>query len=311
METWKDLIPRVEARHGVVTYAQLVSAGMSHHQVLQERASGRLVAVHRGVYRVGGAPRTFEARVAAALDEVGADALAWASHHTASEMWGLGVRSREQRIEVTRPTPLSARRSGVRVHRSTRIPPHHVTVLRGLPVTTPSRTLFDLARTTADLRLTRGVRKAIHTDDIPCSIPSLYRVLYDLGGQGRPGTRRMRRVLDGWDEDAVFTESELDEVGRSLLGRIPGIRWQVEMSDEEGYIRRVDGLVDDAFLVIELDSRFHDDPLQRQLDDDGDRRLRRLGYTTKRYRSGDLTRRGDLTLAEVEQLVLLARATAA
>ncbi|HEX7136153.1 MAG TPA: hypothetical protein VF228_26465, partial [Iamia sp.] len=181
-------------------------------------------------------------------------------------------------------------------------------VRNGIPLTTPSRTLFDLARTTEPNRLARAVKRAVHTDSIPCSIASLYRVLYDLGGRGRPGTRRMRQVLDEWDEGEPGTESELDEIGRALLHSVPGIRWQVEISDDEGYIRRVDGIVDPIDLVLEFDSRFHDDPAQRALDADGDRRLLRLGLLTRRYRWRDLTRRGDLTLAELERLVLLATA---
>ena len=39
------------------------------------------------------------------------------------------------------------------------------------------------------------------------------------------------------------------------------------------------------------------------LDDDGDRRLRALGLTTRRYRWADITRRGDLTLDEILGLV--------
>ena len=183
-------------------------------------------------------------------------------------------------------------------------------MLRGVPVTTPSRTIFDLARSTPPARLARVVKQAVHADGIPCSIASLYRVLYDLGGQGRPGTRRMRRVLDAWDLGEPATESELDEIGRALMARIPDVRWQVEISDERGYIRRVDGLIDRIGVVLEFDSRFHDDPAQRSLDIEGDRRLLRLGLVTRRDRWADLTRRGDLTLAELERLLVAARAAA-
>jgi hypothetical protein len=306
MDAWRDLMRRVEARHGIVTYDDLLGAGASPAQVARGRDAGRLVVVHQGVFRIAGAPDTPESRAIAAIRRF--DGTTWASHHTAAQLWGLRLTAPDPRIEVTRPTEVSAGRSGVRVHRSTRIPAHHVMVLRGVPVTTPSRTLFDLARSTQPVRLGRAVRRAVHTDGIPCSIASLYRVLYDLGGQGRPGTRRMRQVLDAWDEGEPETESELDEIGRALLHRIPGIRWQVAISDDQGYIRRVDGLVDDLDLVLEFDSRFHDDPAQRALDVENDRRLLRLGLLTRRYRWPDLSRRGDLTLAELERLVVASRA---
>jgi hypothetical protein len=303
MEAWPELMKRIEATHGIVTHDELVAAGLSPRQVERRRERGGLVTLHHGVYRMAGAPPTYESRVAAALRLVDEDGQAWGSHHAASRLWGLGLTGRDQRIEILRPKLLSAARGGVLVHRSTLIPAHHVTVLRGLPVTTPSRTLFDLASGTGPARLGRAVTKAIQVRDIPCSLPSLYRVLYDLGGRGRPGTRRFRQVLDGRELDEPPTESVLDEIGRALLRRVPGIRWQVELSDERGYVRRVDGLVDAIGLVLEFDSIFHDDPQQRALDDENDRRLVDVGLRTRRLRWADLTRRGDLTLDEILRLV--------
>jgi hypothetical protein len=303
MEAWRTLMERVEAAHGIVTHDDLVAGGLSPHQVERLCDAGRLVRLHHGVYRIAGAPPTYEARVAAALRELGDDGGSWASHHTAARLWGLRLDGPDQRVEITRPKALSASRGGVLVHRSTLIPDHHVTRLHRLPVTTPSRTLFDLARNTGEARLGRAITRAIEQRELPCSLPSLYRVLYDLGGRGRPGTRRFRHVLDGRDLDEPPTESVLDQIGRALLRPIPGIRWQVEINDEQGYIRRVDGLIGDADLVLEFDSVFHDNPAQRALDDDGDRRLAGLGLTTRRLRWLDLTRRGDLTLAEIQRLI--------
>lgn len=303
MEAWRELMQRVEAAHGVVTHDELVASGLSPRQVERMRDRGGLVSLHRGVYRMPGAPPTYESRVTAALRFVDDDGQSWGARHSASRLWGLGIDGRDPRIEILRPKLLSAARGGVLVHRSSLILPHHVTVKDGIPLTTPSRTLFDLAASTGPGRLGRAVTRAIQVREIPCSLPSLYRVLYDLGGRGRPGTRRFRQVLDGRDLVEPPTESVLDEIGRSLLGRVPGIRWQVELSDERGYIRRVDGIVDAIDLVLEFDSIFHDDPQQRALDDDGDRRLLALGLRTRRLRWPDLTRRGDLTLDEILRLV--------
>lgn len=296
---------RVEATHGIVTHDDLVSAGLSRRQIDRMRDRRRIVPLHRGVYRVAGAPPTFEARVAAALREVGPDGLAWASHHTAARLLGMHAHPRDDRIDISRPTPLSASRSGIHVHRSTLVPPHHVTLVKGLPVTTPSRTAFDLARTTRPAALARLITHAIQTRSIRCSLPSLYRVLYDLGGRGRPGTRRMRQDLDSRQPDEPPDESSLDTIGRALLRGVPGIEWQVELSDERGYIRRVDALVRGAGLDLEFDSVFHDDPAQRALDSHNDRRLLDAhGIVTRRLRWDDLTRRGDLTLAEIMRLAL-------
>lgn len=306
MERWKALMAKVEREHGIVTRDDLHAGGLSPRQVARWTDDGRLVPMAYGVFRLGGVPPSFEAEVLAAVkvfpDET------WASHHTAARLWGIGVAGREPRIELTRPTLLSGQRSVARIHRSTTLGPHHLTSLRGIPVTTPARTLFDLARTTGPTRLGRAVTRA--TRDDLCTVGSLYRVLFDLGGRGRPGTRRMRQVLDEKGIEYVPTESELDDIGRALLGDISGLAWQVEMSDEQGYIRRVDGLHQAARVVVEFDgAAFHEhDPEQVALDGAGDARLGAMGYRVERLRWADVTRHAEATRTRVGRLVTAAAA---
>lgn len=299
MERWSELIETVQVSHGVVTRLQLVGAGVSPARIDQLRKTGRLVDAHRGVYRIGGAPPTFASEVTAAIRAFPEST--WASHHTAARLWDLRVAARDRLVQVTRPVGLSGQRTGVHIHRSTLLPSHHLTIKDGIPVTTPTRTLFDLARTTGDLPLDRAIARA--TQARLCTVGGLYRVMFELGGRGRPGTQRLRAVLERWDAEEPPTESELDSVGRALLGRVPGIEWQVPMADEQGHIRQVDALLGRARVVIEFDGAvFHDPPRARALDDAHDRRLVRLGYRVIRFGWGDLTRRDDITLAEVEHL---------
>lgn len=214
MEHWKELMAKVEREHGIVTRDGLHAGGLSPRQVARWTSDGRLVPVAHGVFRLGGVPPSHGSEVLAAIKVFPGET--WASHHTAARLWGLGIVGREQRIELTRPTLLSAQRSVARIHRSTTLLPHHLTSVAGIPVTTAARTFFDLSRTTGPMRLSRAVTKA--TRDNLCTMGGMYRVLFDLGGRGRPGTRRMRQVLDEKGIDYVPTESELDEIGRALLG---------------------------------------------------------------------------------------------
>lgn len=307
MTTWQHLMQKAEATHAVVTRTELVTAGLSPDQIDRWRTLGRLVDLAPGAYRMGGSPPTFEARVIAAIASF--DDGAWASHITADRLWDLAVANREDVIHLTRPTALSAQRTGLHIHRSTLLPAHHLTTVRGIPVTSPARTIFDLARTIGPHRLDRAIERA--TQRRLCTVAAVYQVLYDLGGRGRPGTRRLRGVLEGWDASEPATESELDVVGRALLGRIPGIVWQVPLSDDRGYIRRVDGLLPAVSLVIEFDgAAFHSSPTARAHDDENDRRLVRLGYQVRRFTWSDLTRRADITLAEMERLAAITVARA-
>jgi hypothetical protein len=113
----------------------------------------------------------------------------------------------------------------------------------------------------------------------------------------------MRAVLVERGLDYVPTESELDLLGRAVLAPIEGFEWQVSLSDERGYIRRVDGLHRLGRLVIEWDgAAFHDLADQRRLDDEGDARLRSLGLEVLRFRWPEVARRP----AEVRSAVLAA-----
>ncbi|HXH55704.1 type IV toxin-antitoxin system AbiEi family antitoxin domain-containing protein [Iamia sp.] len=290
----------VEAHHGVATRQQLVAAGLGARQIDRWVAGGRLVVESRGALRIAGAPPTLEGRALAAIRASGGGA--WASHHTAAALWGLGVDSADPRVELVRPYGLSAGRSGIWVHRSTLLPDHHLTIVRRVPVTTVPRTLFDLARTTGPHRLDRAIERALRGQS--CTVAGLYRVFFDLGGRGRPGTRRLRAQLDARGVDYVPTESELDEVGRSVLSTVPGIEWQVPMSDEQGYIRRVDVLVRRSRVVIEFDGApFHTEPSDVAHDAICDARLVATGHVVARFGWTALTRRAEVTRAEVDRLV--------
>ena len=63
------------AGHGVVTRAQLLSAGVTARQIKRRVQSGGLIRVHRGVYRVGHRAPSVEATYLAAVLAAGEGAL--------------------------------------------------------------------------------------------------------------------------------------------------------------------------------------------------------------------------------------------
>ncbi len=289
-----------ERRYGLLTTVDLLGAGVGRREIGRWVADGRLVREARSVYRVAGCPTSVEGSIAAAILVHGDGT--WASHRTAAWLAGLPGFGRPGRVELTRLATASAARSAALVHRTSLLPPHHVTTVRGLPSTTVARTLFDLAGDVGELLLRRAVEVALRGRS--CTIGGLYRVTEELSGRGRSGSTTMRAVLAERGRGYVPTESELDLLGRAVVAGIPGIEWQVEVSDEQGYIRRVDGFHRGGGLVIEWDgASFHDSPEQRALDDANDRRLRALGLEVLRYRWPHVTRRGPALRAEVLRLL--------
>ena len=120
-----------------------------------------------------------------------------------------------------------------------------------------------------------------------CTIGSLYRVLAELGGRGRPGTVKMRSALATRGLDHRPTKSDLELIGRALLADLPGIEWEVPMADEQGFIRSIDARVAHAHLVVEFDGRaFHSRPEDVERDAAEAARLIALGNVVLRLTWG-------------------------
>jgi very-short-patch-repair endonuclease len=139
----RDLLSRAEAQHGVVTLAQLAVCGFSPRSVARLCQSGWLRRVRRGAYAIGGRPPSpWEPAVAVAL-LAGPDATL--SHYTAAAIHRLPVALPDDALEVTVELRRCPRLEGVTVHRVQGLDPNDVVRIKGIRVTTPSRTVVDLA----------------------------------------------------------------------------------------------------------------------------------------------------------------------
>jgi very-short-patch-repair endonuclease len=143
-------------QYGVVSRAQLLILGLSEGAIDHRVTVGRLHCVHRGVYRVGHEAPLLFAREAAALLACGE--LAVLSHFAAGAIWVLAPAD-ELAVDVTVVEGDRRPRPGIRLHRSS-LSWAEVTTCRGLPVTTPVRTLADLSRSTTTAVLERAVEDA-------------------------------------------------------------------------------------------------------------------------------------------------------
>jgi len=141
-------------QHGVVATRQLEGLGLARSTVALWAEDGRLHRLHRGVYAVGHMAITWEARcLAAVLARPGAVA----GHLTAAWIHGL-LRSRPGTIHLTAPTRQRLRRDFV-VHFA-RLHPDDVTIVGGIPVTSPARTVLDLAAEESARGLARLLERA-------------------------------------------------------------------------------------------------------------------------------------------------------
>ena len=140
-------------QHGVVARVQLGRIGLGRGAIEWRLARGRLHRMHFGVYAVGHPVVTREGRWMAAVLAGGPDATL--SHQAAAALWD--IRRVAHQPEISCPRYLE--RPGIRAYRR-RVPADEVTVEDGIPVTTPTRTLFDLAGVVPLAQLRRAVKEA-------------------------------------------------------------------------------------------------------------------------------------------------------
>ncbi len=152
-------IAAVAARqNGNITRRQLMDLGLNDNAIVRRVQIGRLYRVFRGVYAVGHPPITPQQWAGAAVLACGPGAAL--SHASAMVLWGFW-RHWEKPFEVT--IVGDRRTKGIRVHRSTTLRRRDVTTQLGIRVTTPARTLVDMAPRLKDKALKRVVNNALHS----------------------------------------------------------------------------------------------------------------------------------------------------
>src|SRR5579875_550591 len=145
-----DLNRIASRQHGNVTRRQLLDAGLFGRQIDYRIGDGRLMRRYAGVYAVGHVPPSPLSRAAAAVLACGLEALL--SHASGFALWG--VWRWRTPFEVTAGT--DRRRPGIRVHQCRTLTRADVTTQSGIRVTSPARTLYDMAPRLTDLQLARA-----------------------------------------------------------------------------------------------------------------------------------------------------------
>ncbi len=175
------LVARIAGRqYGVVSIGQLRRCGVSDDAVRARAALGQVHRVHRGVYALGHLALSPESRWMAAVLALGGGPRgggsvlehwgAAVSHRSALSLWGLLPANRVADDVIVSGNGGRALRAGIRVHRSLSLVPGDVTLQRGIPVTTPERTIADLREAISARRsgaiAGRELRKAIRQANV-------------------------------------------------------------------------------------------------------------------------------------------------
>jgi len=275
---------------GLVTRAQLLASGVAANAVRHRVRAGRLRPVHPGTYATSPAPLTPEQRCLAAVLACGPGAVL--SHGSAAALWRI-LPAPPGPVEVLRPGARRDGPAGVRVHRTQDIPPDETIVHRGVPATTPARTLLDLAATGPAGRLERALEEARALRLLDAA------QLAALGTSGRRGAAPIRALL----ADAPgFTRSEAERRLRSLVrrARLPAPRTNVRLHEHE-----VDFHWPDRRLVVEVDGYVaHAGPVAFERDRRRDQDLAARGLRVVRVTWRQLAQEPDAVAARLAAVLL-------
>jgi len=274
-------IARVAARqHGLVSRAQLRALGLAESTIGSRIAAGRLHRVHRGVYVVGHPVIAPRARWMAAVLTCGPDAAL--SHASAAALWEIR-QSAATRTDVTVPTAGGrAKRPRLRVHRTTDLRCDEVTTRHAIPVTTPARTILDLAAVVRRDDLERLL------DQAEIEQVTDYPALRAMVGAhaSHKGAARLDHALDHHEAGAALTKSDLERLFLKICRDhgLPAPLVNQHVDQDE-----VDFLSPAQRLIVEADSwTYHRTRHRFERDRRRDAAHTLAGYRTLRFTDRDL-----------------------
>ncbi|MDP9074993.1 MAG: type IV toxin-antitoxin system AbiEi family antitoxin domain-containing protein [Actinomycetota bacterium] len=276
---------RVAARQwGLISVPQLHNLGWDDNRIEWHTRAGDLIRLRRQIYRLPGTPQCWEQVVLAAA--LAAGDLAVVSHTTAASLWAL-KHSVHPAAGLHITAPHQIRMIGVTGHQA-RLSAAETTVHRAIPVTTPERTIIDLAATLrptdlgecVDDALRRGLIRIDRLRRLAGRVASpgagrrllapMHQALADRVEGYRPGDSDWERAMDRqWDQlglPAAQRQYRVSVKGRNyrIDRAIPvlkiGVEWEgfathgTRSGFDHGSDRRAD-LTADGWHMIDFTSR--------------------------------------------------------
>ena len=264
-----------ERQHGVVDREQIVALDIKESWIDYAVRRKLLHVQHAGVYAVGRRDLTLRGRWMAAVLACGPGAAL--SHRDAGHLHDMR-RSGHRGIDVIAPRGGSSDRPGIVIHRVKALDPRDVMIVDGIPVTTPARTLLDLA----DVRRVDLDRTAARAYEL--RLLTVDDVDRQLGARGRR-TRKLAKALRVPPRRSR-SQAEADFLSMLEAHGVPKPKenlWFPELMVEGDFVWL------EAGLVFELDTGpHHRTPHGIENDARKDELLRGIGLTVMRRCYGNL-----------------------
>ena len=239
------------AHHGVFSRADAVRLGATYRIIRRRLVTNRWDELHPGVYRLAGTPTSWRQELLAACLTFGEEAVA--SHRAAAGLWKLdGVAPGT--VEITVPRGRSRRRP-ITFH-EVNLPAVDLTSVDAIPVTTPARTLIDLAAV-----LPRDIIEEALDDALRRRLTSISRLRWRIAELGRrPGIVVVRKLIRARTDAGETPQSVLETRLMRLIkqARLPTPICQHEVRERGRLLEVVDFAYPEARVAIEADGyRWH------------------------------------------------------
>ena len=287
-------------QHGVVSRRQLLEAGVSPDVIDHRLQCGLVQRLHRGVYFVGAVDPSPEARHLAACMACGAHAVL--SHRSAAVTWRIRTRAWRGPIEITLVRGVR-RRKGLRTYRLGTLVADEITRHRGIPITSPARTVLDLAAVSPTHRVEQAAAEAIALRLV--SLADLEAMA--LRHAGERGAGRLRAAL-GTGSGPPRTRSVAEDRFLRLTrrGDVPAPEVNaVVMGYEVDFYWREEG------VVVEIDGlTYHRSPRAGERDRRRDAILATRGVTVSRVTWRQLKEEPEAVLVRLAFLLAIGRGRA-
>jgi very-short-patch-repair endonuclease len=241
--------------------------------------AGRWIKVHPGVYRLAGAPWTYEGKVFAAIKAAGEGAVA--SHLCAARLQGMGFRTALVEISVPRGTRIRLR--GVIVHMSRDLDRCESVYVNHIPVTDPARTALDLARYIDGALLRDAIEDGRRLGQF--NWHGLIACLVRHARKGRDGVCRLRTAVAAGAVNDGITDTDSELIALCLIREHglaePTLQHRI-WSDDGRVVADMDFAYVDDQVNFEIDGPVHLRPEVKAKDDERDHELRTVYHWTVR-----------------------------
>ncbi len=293
-ESMKAVVRHAMANNGVVTRREALALGMKPRTLDHRIADGELVKVATSVYALPGVLESEAAALTAATRSLGTVV----SHQAAARLHG--VVAPGPRLVVSVPHRRTHLFPEIVVHQLTDIREVDVCQMKGVPTTTPGRTVVDLAAVLSPTGLGRTIDRFASKG--LASFEEMSETLDQLARKGKPGVVKLRRALEPRLESGDRSESDLETRLLELI-RLSGLP-EPTSQYRPSWLKQFDGRVDLAYpesrLVIEGDSReWHADEYTFQADRERDNLAQLAGWRVLRFTWHDITRRPEYVVSSI------------